>query len=128
MSVVNIPKTINVTGSPQLDSLLRGLIATASGAITVYILGFLNAHGVTTEGYTEIFGAAIFSMLVAIASIVWGIVNAQLTKNANILHVVEAAKTGVIPPAVIAAATTPKQVDAVLSAIIQKGDVNDQTK
>lgn len=113
------PVIPSITGSPQLDTLIRyGLIA-GSTALTAIIVTWLNAHGFSDPNLSTAVGAAVLGVLGVIATAAWGFLNNRIIKTAVVEHVVTAAMTGNVPVAVAAAATPEQEVritDALNSA------------
>lgn len=62
----------SITGNNGLDSLIRSGLIGASGAITGVILTWLNAHGFNDPNLNLMVSAAIFALLVAGATALWG--------------------------------------------------------
>lgn len=104
------PVIPSITGSPQLDTLIRyGLIA-GSTALTAVIVTWLNAHGFNDPNLTTVVGAAILGVLVTLATMAWGFLQNKIIKTAVVEHIVSAAATGTVPVSVAAAATPEQEV------------------
>lgn len=106
----------SITGSPQLDTFIRYGILAAAAALTGVIVTWLNAHGFTDPNLAVLISGATVSFLSAIAVVVWGYLQNRKTQQAVVQHVVTAAITSTIPPAV-KAAITPEQEVAITNAL-----------
>lgn len=99
------PLIPSITGNPQIDAILRTLIASAAAALTAYIVVTLK---LTDPNLILSIGSAVLAILVLFAVLIWGWVHTANSQKLVVQHAVTAATTGKLPAAVYAAATIPQ--------------------
>lgn len=120
IDVSKLPVMPSVTGYPQLDTLIRGVFIGASVWATTKLLDALGSHGVNVSDYYTLVAGAIFSSLVTAATLIWGFIQAQLTKKAIATHIVAAVVTQQISPAVTKVMTPAQEIQVTRALNLQQ--------
>lgn len=75
MSMPTVPTSasgFSLTGNPAVDNLIRTALLSGSVALTAIIVTWLGAHGFTDPNLNLLISGAIFSVLAAGATALWG--------------------------------------------------------
>jgi hypothetical protein len=98
------PVIPSITGYPAIDTALAAAIIWGSGVITGKIYGLIAGSALATQDFQMAIFGSVVATLVAIATVVWRLLQAKWNQLAVVNTTIEAAATGQIPENVVRAA------------------------
>lgn len=116
----------SITGDPKKDRLIRSGLLVVSGGMTAWIVAWLKARGYSDPNIDLLVSGAVFSALVAAATIVWGWISGKNTEAAAVQVLRDGVAAGIAHaedasvPTVPPAAVSPKVAEDIVAAYAPK--------